>query len=57
MGREVETPVNERLNSGSYETPFDGSRYGGALAITSRVYFYKLEINGYNDVKKMMLVK
>lgn len=50
-GREVETLVNEKLQPGTYEASFDGSR------LTSGVYFYKLETNGFRDVKKMMLIK
>jgi len=50
-GREVETLVNERLQAGTYETTFDGSRY------SSGVYFYKLQADGYSETKKMLLIK
>jgi hypothetical protein len=51
MGREVETLVNEKLQPGTYESSFDGSR------ITSGVYFYKLITSGYTETKKMLLLK
>jgi photosystem II stability/assembly factor-like uncharacterized protein len=51
LGKEVATLVNEVKNAGTYNYEFDGS------ALTSGVYFYKLEGNGFSSVKKMMLVK
>lgn len=51
MGREVQTLVNERLQSGTYETTFDGS------GLNSGVYFYKIIADGFTDTKRMILVK
>lgn len=51
LGREVKSLVNENLNVGSYEADFDGSR------LTSGVYFYKIDVGNYTEVKKMTLVK
>jgi len=51
IGKEVATLVDENLNAGSYETEFDGS------GLTSGVYFYKIETNNNNEVKKMTLLK
>lgn len=51
LGKEVMTLVNGFRNSGSYEVSFDGSN------LSSGVYFYKLEAEGFSDVKRMMLVK
>lgn len=50
-GDEIKTLVKEKLNSGSYETVFDGA------ALPSGLYFYKLEINGSGVTKKMLLIK
>jgi photosystem II stability/assembly factor-like uncharacterized protein len=50
-GKEVETLVNERLQAGTYEAPFDGSR------LTSGVYFYKLVTEGFSETKKMLMIK
>jgi photosystem II stability/assembly factor-like uncharacterized protein len=51
VGREVATLVNEIKNAGNYIVDFNASD------LTSGVYFYKLEVNGYADTKKMMLIK
>ena len=51
MGREVQTLVNERLQAGTYDVTFDGSR------LNSGVYFYKLTANGFTDTKRMLLIK
>ena len=51
IGREVQTLVNERLQPGTYETTFEGSR------LTSGVYFYRLITDEYSDTKKMLLIK
>ncbi|MFZ4591367.1 MAG: T9SS type A sorting domain-containing protein [Ignavibacteria bacterium] len=50
-GREVQTLVNERLQAGTYDVTFDGSR------LNSGVYFYKLSVNGFTDTKRMLLIK
>ncbi len=51
LGREVETLVNEQLNSGTYEVDWYASKY------SSGVYFYKLETEGFVEIKKMVLIK
>lgn len=51
MGREIKTIVNKKQNAGNYEVTFDGSEF------PSGVYFYKLETNGFNETRKMLLVK
>ena len=51
QGRVVTELVNGNYNAGSYKVDFD------AAALSSGVYFYKIETEGFTDVKKMMLVK
>jgi hypothetical protein len=51
LGKEIATLVNENKNPGKYIVDFDGS------AISSGVYFYRLESNGFVATKKMMLIK
>ena len=51
LGRQVTEIVNSRLNSGYHQVQFDGSNLSAGL------YFYTLEVNGFRDVKKMILVK
>ncbi len=50
-GREIKTLVNEVRTAGYHTIIFDGSM------ISSGAYFYKLESNGFSDIKKMMLIK
>jgi hypothetical protein len=50
-GKIIATLVNEQLNSGTYEITFDGSN------LSSGIYFYKLKVNNFSDVKKLMLIK
>jgi len=51
LGREIKTLVSENLGAGKYQITFNA----GGLA--SGVYFYKLDVNGYSESKKMMFVK
>ncbi len=51
LGREVVKLVNENKTAGNYSVDFNASN------LTSGVYFYRLEVNGFVDTKKMMLVK
>lgn len=51
LGKEVATLVNGNYNAGSYTVDFNASN------LASGVYFYKIEVNGFSEVKRMMLVK
>ncbi len=51
LGREVKSLVNEVKAPGVYSVDFNGAEF------SSGVYFYKLESNGYTDIKRMMLIK
>lgn len=51
LGKEVATLVNESLQPGTYETTFNAGN------LTSGVYFYRLQTNGYTESKRMILVK
>ena len=50
-GKEVATLVNSVLSAGTYKYDFEGSN------LSSGVYFYKLEADGFVDTKRMYLVK
>jgi hypothetical protein len=47
----VNTLVNQKLSAGDYTVNFEGTN------LSSGVYLYRLEANGFADVKKMLLVK
>lgn len=51
MGRVVSVLVNEELKAGNYSFNFNGEK------LSSGIYFYKLETGGFNETKKMLLVK
>ena len=51
LGKEVATLVNQNLNAGNYNYDFNAS------SLSSGIYFYKLDVNGFTQVKKMTLIK
>ena len=51
LGREIKTLVNESLQAGSYESTFD------ATELSSGIYFYRLDADGFTETKKMILLK
>ncbi|CAN5612266.1 hypothetical protein BH10BAC5_BH10BAC5_01970 [soil metagenome] len=53
LGKEVSSLVNSYQISGEYTADFNTSD----LNLSSGMYYYKLSIGNFNDVKKMMLIK
>lgn len=51
LGKEVVTLMNEEMNAGTYEVNFNAS------ALSSGVYFYKLETGNFVQSRKMVLMK
>lgn len=51
LGREIATLVNQEQTTGVYTVQFDAS------ALSSGIYFYKLESGSFSQVNKMMLIK
>jgi len=51
IGNEVASLVNEEQSAGNYIVNFDASK------LSSGVYLYKLQSNGFTQTKKMMLLK
>jgi len=51
LGQEIQTLINERMNAGKHDIQFDASHLANGL------YFYKLEMDGYSAVRKMILIK
>jgi hypothetical protein len=50
-GNTVKNLLNERKNAGEYSVDFSG------VNLSSGVYFYKLEVNGLSETKRMLLIK
>ena len=51
LGREIRSLVNEVKSAGNYSVDFNASEY------SSGVYFYRLETEGFSDIKRMVLIK
>lgn len=51
IGQEVAQLVNQEMAPGSYQADFDGA------ALTSGIYFYRIETGDFVQTRKMMLVK
>ena len=51
LGQKVADLVNGEVKAGTYEVNFDASK------LSSGVYYYKIEMNGFVSVKKMMLLR
>jgi hypothetical protein len=51
LGRQVSVLVNEKREAGVYEVKFDGS------ALSSGVYFYRLQAGSFVATKKLLLMK
>jgi hypothetical protein len=51
LGNEIKNIVNEHKPAGNYEVSFDASD------LASGVYIYRINVNDFNSLKKMILVK
>ncbi len=51
LGKEVSTIVNQMMTPGSYSIDFDGS------SLSSGMYFYRIDTQGYSQTRRMVLVK
>ncbi len=51
LGREIASLVNDVKNAGNYTVEFNASH------LSSGAYFYRLNVNGYIETKKMLLIK
>jgi hypothetical protein len=51
LGKVAATLVNEKQTPGTYDVEWEAAKYSSGL------YFYKLECEGFSDVKKMLLIK
>lgn len=51
LGKEVATLINEFKTAGNYTIQFN------AEGLTSGVYFYSIEAQGFKDIKRMVIVK
>jgi len=58
VGREVQTLVNQKLSSGSYDIEFSGNNFpSGLYYYRIAIHSDKLETDNFSEVKKMILLK
>ncbi|HMS65521.1 MAG TPA: T9SS type A sorting domain-containing protein [Ignavibacteria bacterium] len=55
QGKEIATLVNEKQSAGKHEINFDANSVSGGLS--SGVYFYNFNSEGYSETKRMMFLK
>ncbi len=55
LGQKIATLISGNINAGSYEVTFDANSVSDGLA--SGIYIYRLQGEGVNFTKKMMLMK
>jgi hypothetical protein len=51
LGKEISTLVNEQKSAGNYEVNFNAEN------LPSGIYFYKLQVGEFSEIKKMTLLK
>ena len=51
MGQKVETIINKDMNAGSHKVEWNAS------GVASGIYYYKVQANGVQEVKRMILIK
>jgi len=56
MGQQVATLMNQQLNAGRHTVSWDATNEAG-LKVASGMYVYQLEVNGFTQSHKMLLLK
>ena len=56
LGRKIKLLTDRHYNPGNFSISWDGKN-SKAEKVTSGAYFYKMEANGFTDVKKMLLLE
>ena len=51
MGQQIDEIIDQDLSEGTYKILYDVSK------LSSGVYIYRLQTEGYSEMKKMLLVK
>jgi len=61
LGNEIVTLVNKEKPTGVYEVEWNADGFPSGVSAKGRyasgVYFYQLKTEGYNETKKMILLK
>jgi len=51
LGKEIKSLVSQNMNAGAYTITFNATK------LSSGTYFYKLDVNGFSEIKKMTIIK
>jgi hypothetical protein len=51
LGREVASLINEELGRGVYEVGLDATHLSGGI------YFYQLQVDGYSETRRVVLLR
>lgn len=51
IGKEIRSLIDKKLTPGKYEVEFNSED------LSSGIYFYKMDIEGFSNVKRMILLK
>ena len=55
-GQKVKNIVNEHFNAGSHSVSWDGKGTNG-IEVSSGIYFYQMNMDGFTTTKRMVLIK
>lgn len=56
LGQQVRSLLNQPMEAGLHKVTWDGKDQGGS-SVSSGVYFYRINAGGFNETRKMMLLK
>ncbi|MBH10930.1 MAG: hypothetical protein CMG74_11385 [Candidatus Marinimicrobia bacterium] len=56
MGQKINTLVNKETTAGLYRVQWNGTDING-VSVSTGMYFYRLEADGFSSTKKMLLIK
>ena len=56
QGQLIRTVVNKNVQAGTHQVVWDGRNNQG-VQVPSGAYLYKLRVNGFEQIKKMMFTK
>ncbi len=56
LGQEIRTLVNREQQAGRYKVEWDGTNDLG-VSVSAGIYIYRLQVNGFIESKKMVLIK
>jgi flagellar hook assembly protein FlgD len=56
LGQVIKVLVDKEHEAGSYKASWNGTNFAGQM-VGTRIYFYRIKANGFQRVKKLVLVR